>query len=94
MPQKAPSLLSPVLRSGGEGWSFVLDPTYAQPTDPRWLEFCRALTPWALARGARTSPTQVLPQTLLPARAVKSIAIHCQLPYIAKVGSRCNQPAT
>ena len=35
-----------------------MDPTCAQPTDPRWLEFCAALTPWALAHGARTSLTQ------------------------------------
>ena len=61
VPPQHPALLSPGLRSGGEGWSFVLDPTCAQPTDPRWLEFCRALTPWALVRGARTSPTQVPP---------------------------------
>lgn len=35
-----------------------MDPVCADPTDPRWLEFCRAFTPWALARGARTSLTQ------------------------------------
>ncbi|KAK9840823.1 hypothetical protein WJX81_007418 [Elliptochloris bilobata] len=44
--------------TGGQGWSFELDPTCGQPTNPRWLEFCRAFMPWALAHGARTSPTQ------------------------------------
>ena len=35
-----------------------MDPTCAQPNDPRWLEFCCALTPWALATSARTSLAQ------------------------------------
>ena len=35
-----------------------MDPLCAQPADPRWLAFCRAFTPWALAHGARTSLTQ------------------------------------
>ena len=46
------------MRSCSEGWSFIMDPLCPQPADPRWLAFCRAFTPWALAHGARTSLTQ------------------------------------
>ena len=38
-----------------------MDPLCGAPDDARWLAFCRAFTPWALARGARTSLTQARP---------------------------------
>ena len=46
-----------------------MDPLCPQPADPRWLAFCRAFTPWALAHGARTSLTQ--------ARTSRSISPGC-----------------
>ncbi|KAK9827963.1 hypothetical protein WJX81_002293 [Elliptochloris bilobata] len=80
--------------SGGEGWSFVLDPTCGQPTDPRWLEFCRAFTPWALAHGARTSPTQT--KELLPGQyALDSRYVRARFltPYFAQFVTELKQGA-
>ncbi len=49
------------------GWSFVFDPVYEDPEEPRWLEFCRQLLPVAHALGARAGGSQTKALGTLPA---------------------------
>lgn len=40
------------------GYSFVFDPVYGRPTDPAWIDFCKAILPVAQALGARPGGSQ------------------------------------
>lgn len=44
--------------SGQAGTSFMLDPIYHSPTDPRWSAFCEEMNEWAIKRGANVSLSQ------------------------------------
>jgi len=35
------------------GYSFICDPAYGRPTDPAWIDFCKAILPVARSLGAR-----------------------------------------
>lgn len=40
------------------GWSFVFDPIFEDPAEPRWVRFCAELLPRARALGARPGGSQ------------------------------------
>jgi hypothetical protein len=63
-----------------------MDPLCGAPDDARWLAFCRAFTPWALARGARTSLTQARPVDAQALRA--GAAAPCAARQCAGLGLR------
>ena len=45
------------------GYSFICDPAYGRPTDPAWIEYCKAILPVAQSLGARAGAVLRFPWT-------------------------------
>ena len=48
------------------GWSFVFDPIYGDPAEPRWVQFYTQLLPLARSLGARVGGSQTKALGTLP----------------------------